>query len=58
MIRYRTAHLSIGITLRRPGSQESIEDLMRRADMSMYDVKRAGRNHWQVSTEETHDGCR
>jgi GGDEF domain-containing protein len=31
---------------------------MRRADMAMYDVKRAGRNHWQVSTEETHDGCR
>jgi GGDEF domain-containing protein len=58
MIRYRTAHLSIGITLRSPGSQESIEDLMRRADMAMYDVKRAGRNHWRVSTEETHDGCR
>jgi diguanylate cyclase (GGDEF)-like protein len=43
--------LSVGIALRSPGSRESIEDLMRRTDMAMYDVKRAGRNHWRVSTE-------
>ncbi|PPQ35853.1 sensor domain-containing diguanylate cyclase [Rhodopila globiformis] len=43
--------LSVGIALRGPGSPESIEDLMRRADMAMYGVKRAGRNHWRVSTE-------
>src|SRR3954452_21822053 len=43
--------LSIGIARRKPGSQENIEDLMRRADMAMYGVKRAGRNHWRVSTE-------
>jgi GGDEF domain-containing protein len=43
--------LSVGIAMRNPGSQESIEDLMRRADLAMYDVKRAGRNHWRVSTE-------
>jgi diguanylate cyclase (GGDEF)-like protein len=44
--------LSIGIAMRRPGSRESIEDLTRRADMAMYDVKRAGRSHWQVSSEK------
>jgi diguanylate cyclase (GGDEF)-like protein/PAS domain S-box-containing protein len=43
--------LSVGIALRNPGSRESIEDLMRRADLAMYGVKRAGRNHWRVSTE-------
>nr|WP_294518902.1 sensor domain-containing diguanylate cyclase [uncultured Rhodopila sp.] len=44
--------LSIGIAMRRAGSRETIEDLMRRADMAMYDVKRSGRSHWQVSQEE------
>ena len=44
--------LSIGIATRRAGSRETIEDLMRRADMAMYDVKRSGRSHWQVSQEE------
>nr|WP_294508076.1 diguanylate cyclase [uncultured Rhodopila sp.] len=44
--------LSIGIAMRRAGSRESIEDMMRRADMAMYDVKRSGRSHWQVSQEE------
>jgi diguanylate cyclase (GGDEF)-like protein len=44
--------LSIGIATRRAGSREAIEDLMRRADMAMYEVKRSGRSHWQVSQEE------
>jgi diguanylate cyclase (GGDEF)-like protein/PAS domain S-box-containing protein len=41
--------VSVGIATRRPGSQESIEDLTRRADMAMYEVKRSGRRHWRVS---------
>jgi diguanylate cyclase (GGDEF)-like protein len=41
--------VSIGIATRRVGSRESIEDLTRRADMAMYEVKRSGRNHWRVS---------
>ncbi len=41
--------VSIGIATRRTGSQESIEDLTRRADMAMYEVKRGGRGHWRVS---------
>ncbi|MEA2791070.1 MAG: hypothetical protein QOG73_3476 [Acetobacteraceae bacterium] len=45
------AHLgvSIGIARRRPGSKEPLEDLTRRADMAMYEVKRGGRGHWRVS---------
>ena len=41
--------VSIGIAMRRPGSSESIDDLTRRADMAMYEVKRTGRGHWRVS---------
>jgi diguanylate cyclase (GGDEF)-like protein len=41
--------VSIGIATRRAGSHESIEDLTRRADMAMYEVKRGGRRHWRVS---------
>ena len=41
--------VSVGIATRRRGSAESIEDLMRRADMAMYEVKRNGRRHWRVS---------
>lgn len=41
--------VSIGIATRLPGSLESLEDLNRRADMAMYDVKRNGRNHWRVA---------
>jgi diguanylate cyclase (GGDEF)-like protein len=40
---------SIGIATRQPGSGEEIEELMRRADLAMYEVKRAGRGHWRVS---------
>jgi diguanylate cyclase (GGDEF)-like protein len=41
--------LSIGIATRRSGSAERVRDLMRRADLAMYDVKRSGGGHWRVS---------
>ena len=41
--------MSIGIASRPAGSNESIESVMRRADMAMYAVKRGGRGHWRVS---------
>jgi len=41
--------VSVGIATRRAGSPETLEDLMRRADMAMYEVKRSGRHHWRVS---------
>jgi diguanylate cyclase (GGDEF)-like protein len=44
--------VSIGIATRRAGSLESIEDLTRRADMAMYEVKRSGRRHWRVSLRD------
>jgi GGDEF domain-containing protein len=44
--------MSIGIASRSAGSSESIESLMRRADMAMYAVKRGGRGHWRVSPED------
>lgn len=44
--------LSIGIATRCAGSREPIEDVMRRADGAMYEVKRSGRGHWRVSLRE------
>jgi diguanylate cyclase (GGDEF)-like protein len=41
--------LSIGIAMRKACSEEPIENLLRRADLAMYGVKRAGRGHWRVS---------
>jgi diguanylate cyclase (GGDEF)-like protein/PAS domain S-box-containing protein len=41
--------MSIGIASRPAGSNESIESVLRRADMAMYAVKRGGRGHWRVS---------
>ena len=43
--------MSIGIASRMPGSGETLEQLMRRADHAMYQVKRAGRAHWRVALE-------
>ncbi len=41
--------LSVGIACRRAGSGEFMDDVIRRADQAMYEVKRAGRGHWRVS---------
>lgn len=41
--------VSVGIAMRAAGSRESIDDLTRRADLAMYEVKRGGRGHWRVS---------
>jgi diguanylate cyclase (GGDEF)-like protein len=46
-----TPSLSIGIASRRPGSQEPLDSVMRRADLAMYEVKRNGRGHWRVALE-------
>ena len=40
---------SIGIASRNPHIAESLEEVMRRADAAMYEVKRSGRGHWRVS---------
>ena len=42
---------SIGIAARHPRGAETLEDVMRRADSAMYDVKRAGRGHWRVARD-------
>ena len=44
--------LSIGIATRHPGSGEPVDEVIRRADLAMYQVKRRGRGHWHVSREE------
>lgn len=41
--------MSTGIATRDPHSDESLQDLMRRADAAMYAVKRDGRGHWRVA---------
>lgn len=47
-----TLTMSIGIACRRARSGEDIDELFRRADQAMYEVKRAGRGHWRVSQPE------
>jgi diguanylate cyclase (GGDEF)-like protein/PAS domain S-box-containing protein len=44
--------LSIGIATRHPGSGEPVDEVIRRADLAMYQVKRRGRGHWHVAQEE------
>lgn len=41
--------LSIGIASRHSGSCETLQALMSRADLAMYEVKRSGRGHWRVA---------
>ena len=50
---------SISIACRQAGSGEELEDLIRRADHAMHEVKQNGRGHWLVShPEEFLDGGR
>ena len=44
--------MSAGIATREPGSGETLEELMGRADVAMYEVKHNGRGHWRVSRTE------
>ncbi|WP_158742480.1 sensor domain-containing diguanylate cyclase [Acidisphaera sp. L21] len=45
---------SIGIASRHPRAGENLDEVMRRADAAMYDVKRAGRGHWRVARDPLH----
>lgn len=45
----RPAGMSIGIATRDPGSDETLEEMIGRADLAMYAVKRAGRGNWRVA---------
>lgn len=44
--------MSIGIACRQPGGHENLEDIIQRADLAMYEVKRNGGGHWRVSNAE------
>lgn len=44
--------MSIGIACRQPGEGEELDDLIQRADLAMYEVKRNGGGHWRVSNPE------
>ena len=41
--------MSIGIAMRRPGTDETVEQLLQRAELAMVEVKQNGRGHWRVS---------
>lgn len=41
--------MSIGISMRDPNTDETLDSLIQRADQAMYEVKRNGRGHWRVS---------
>ncbi len=44
--------MSIGIACRQPGEGEELEDVIQRADLAMYEVKRNGGGHWRVSNPD------
>jgi diguanylate cyclase (GGDEF)-like protein len=41
--------MSIGIATRDPVADETLDQVIQRADQAMYEVKRNGRGHWRVS---------
>ena len=49
---YLRLGVSIGIATRDPGGEEQIDQLLRRADMAMYEVKHGGRGHWRVAPRD------
>ncbi len=49
--------VSCGVVARAPGSRESANELVRRADMALYEAKRSGRNRtkaWRADYSELH----
>jgi len=48
----RSVSLSIGIAISDPKSDDSIEDLLRKADVALYQVKRAGRNAFKYYKDD------
>jgi diguanylate cyclase (GGDEF)-like protein len=48
----RPVTLSVGIAARRPGSPETVNILMQRADYAMHEAKKIGPGLWRVSQEE------
>jgi diguanylate cyclase (GGDEF)-like protein len=44
--------LSVGIAARRPGSPDTVDILMQRADYAMHEAKKVGPGLWRVSQEE------
>jgi diguanylate cyclase (GGDEF)-like protein len=47
-----TPTVSIGIATRRAGSGEPVDNLLRRADQAMHEVKQTSRGHWRVAAGE------
>jgi diguanylate cyclase (GGDEF)-like protein/PAS domain S-box-containing protein len=48
----RQVSLSIGIAISDPESDDSVEDLLRKADVALYQVKRAGRNAFKYYKDD------
>ena len=44
--------MSIGIACREAGGGEELDDVIQRADLAMYEVKRNGGGHWRVSNSK------
>jgi diguanylate cyclase (GGDEF)-like protein len=45
--------VSIGIVTREAGSDEPLDELLRRADQAMYLVKHSGGGHWRVNSQDS-----